>query len=476
MRFTDTTGAMVDTYQAASQMTDESGQTYPSTVDSLLDKATGPEGYYGVFTINAHTDSVSSTEASAAVASAQAHGVPVVTAKQMLTWLDGRNTSSFGNIAWNGGQLSFTATPAAGANNLDVMVPFTSTAGTLASVTRDGTPVTYTTRTVKGVVYAFVRAGAGTFVATYQADTTAPTVTSTSPADGATGVSATSAVTATFSEDVDPATVNTTTMQLRDPANNLVGASVTYDSATRTARLTPSAPLAANTTYRATVKGGTTDPTVKDIAGNRLAADVTWTFTTAAGPVCPCTIWPSSAVPANQVENDPNAVELGVKFRADVNGYVTGVRFWKGAANNGTHTGNLWTDARERSWPPPRSPARAPRAGSRSASRTPVAVTAGTTYVASYHTTSGNYAGDNGAFASAGVDNAPLHALRDGLDGANGVYAYGAQRLPGPDLAVDQLLGRRGVHRHRPAGHHTADGNHHLSRPPVRPASRRLRR
>ena len=58
MRFTDTTGAMIDTYQAATQMTDESGQTYPFTVDSLLDKATGPEGYYGVFTINAHTDSV----------------------------------------------------------------------------------------------------------------------------------------------------------------------------------------------------------------------------------------------------------------------------------------------------------------------------------------------------------------------------------------------------------------------------------
>ena len=386
MRFTDTTGAMVDTYQAASQMTDESGQTYPSTVNNLLDKATGPEGYYGVFTINAHTDSVSSAEASAAVASAQAHGVPVVTAKQMLTWLDGRNTSSFGNIAWNGGQLSFTATPAAGANNLDVMVPFTSTAGTLASVTRDGAPVTYTTRTVKGVVYAFVRAGAGTFVATYQADTTAPTVTSTSPADNATGVSATSAVTATFSEDMDPATVNATTMQLRDPANNLVGASVAYDSGTRTARLTPSAPLAANMTYRATVKGGTTDPTVKDIAGNRLAADVTWMFTTAAGPVCPCTIWPSSAVPANQVENDPNAVELGVKFRADVNGYVTGVRFWKGAANSGTHTGTLWTGTGAQL-------ATATFTGESSSGWQqvsfphPVAVTAGTTYVASYHTT-----------------------------------------------------------------------------------------
>ena len=33
-------------------MTDEAGQVYPFTVDALLDKAIGPEGYYGVFTVN----------------------------------------------------------------------------------------------------------------------------------------------------------------------------------------------------------------------------------------------------------------------------------------------------------------------------------------------------------------------------------------------------------------------------------------
>ena len=159
MRFTDTTGAMIDTYQAASQMTDESGQTYPSTVDSLLDKATGPEGYYGVFTINAHTDSVSSTEASAAVASAQAHGVPVVTAKQMLTWIDGRNA-----VLLREHHVERRASCPSRPRRPPERTTSTSWSrsparpGTLASVTRDGTPVTYTTRTVKGVVYAFVRA------------------------------------------------------------------------------------------------------------------------------------------------------------------------------------------------------------------------------------------------------------------------------------------------------------------------------
>ena len=56
MRFADLDGTMIDTYQAATQMTDESGQSYPSTIDTLLDRALGPEGYYGAFTANIHTD------------------------------------------------------------------------------------------------------------------------------------------------------------------------------------------------------------------------------------------------------------------------------------------------------------------------------------------------------------------------------------------------------------------------------------
>ena len=60
MRFADLDGSMIDVYQAATQMTDESGQTYPFNIDTLLDNALGPQGYYGVFTANMHTDSASS--------------------------------------------------------------------------------------------------------------------------------------------------------------------------------------------------------------------------------------------------------------------------------------------------------------------------------------------------------------------------------------------------------------------------------
>ena len=53
---------------------------------------------------------------------------------------------------------------------------------------------------------------------------------------------------------------------------------------------------------------------------------------------------------------------------------------------------------------------------------TPVPITAGTVYVASYLAPNGRYAGDSGYFNSTGVDNPPLHALRSGQNGGNGVY------------------------------------------------------
>ena len=115
-------------------------------------------------------------------------------------------------------------------------------------------------------------------------DTTPPTVTGTSPSAGATGVSTVANVTATFSEAMAPTTITTSTFELRDGASTLVPAAVTYDTATRMATLNPAATLAPATSYTATVRGGATDPRVKDLAGNALASSVTWTFTTASGP------------------------------------------------------------------------------------------------------------------------------------------------------------------------------------------------
>jgi YVTN family beta-propeller protein len=115
-------------------------------------------------------------------------------------------------------------------------------------------------------------------------DTTPPTVSATTPVSGATGVASSVAPTVTFSEPMDAATINTATIELRSAANVLVGASVAYNAATRVATLTPTAALVAATGYTLTVRGGSTDPRVKDVAGNALAANVTVSFTTAAAP------------------------------------------------------------------------------------------------------------------------------------------------------------------------------------------------
>src|SRR5207253_257977 len=129
--------------------------------------------------------------------------------------------------------------------------------------------------------------------------------------------------------------------------NNLVAANVSYNTTSKTATLVPKAALGLSSTYTVKIKGGATEPRVKDVAGNALAANVTWSFTTAAAPPpppsCPCSIWPVSAVPTPVDDNDPSSVELGTKFRSDFPGYITGARFYKGSLNTGTHTASLWT-------------------------------------------------------------------------------------------------------------------------------------
>jgi hypothetical protein len=144
MRFAKLDGSYVDVYMAASQMTDESGQGYPYTVDTLLDRAVGIQGYYGVYTINAHTDAVDSNEATTTVTSAKAHNVPVVSARQMLTWLDARNASSFSAQSWSGSSLTFTVTAGVGATGLNAMVPTRTAAGVLTGLKRSGVTVAYT--------------------------------------------------------------------------------------------------------------------------------------------------------------------------------------------------------------------------------------------------------------------------------------------------------------------------------------------
>ncbi len=109
-------------------------------------------------------------------------------------------------------------------------------------------------------------------------DNISPTVLSVLPVNAAIGVSTETTVSANFSEPVNPLTVTGTTVQLKDPGNNVIAASLSILS--NEVRLIPSSPLVGSTTYTLTIKGGSAG--VKDPAGNALPSDYSWSFTTMA--------------------------------------------------------------------------------------------------------------------------------------------------------------------------------------------------
>ena len=264
------------------------------------------------------------------------------------------------------------------------------------------------------------------FIDNVAPDTTAPTVASTSPTGGTTNVPVTTNVTATFSERLDPATISGATFELRDSNNTLVPATVSYNDATWQVVLDPSANLKASATYTALLRGGTTDPRVKDVAGNPLAQSMSWTFNTSAAPPandgCPCSIWPETTVP-DHMQNDFNPVEVGVRFQSSVAGYIKGIRFYKYASNTGTHVGNLWSNAGERL-------ATATFTNETASGwqevlfDAAVQIAPNTTYVASYHAPNGAYASSNSYFASTAITRGPLTALQDSPTSTNGLYRY----------------------------------------------------
>ena len=122
-----------------------------------------------------------------------------------------------------------------------------------------------------------------TFTTSAAADVTAPTVTAISPLDGSNPVCLTTAVSATFSEPMDAATINSTTFRVTDGGVAVAG-SVAYDAASRVASFVPTAAagFAASTTFVVTVVSGNAG--TKDLAGNPLAADHVWGFATGTLP------------------------------------------------------------------------------------------------------------------------------------------------------------------------------------------------
>lgn len=176
---------------------------------------------------------------------------------------------------------NFTLTPAGGA-----LVPATVTYANGTAVL-DPTTALLGSTVYTAVVTTGVKDVAGTPMAsnytwTFTTAPTdiAPTVTSTVPATSAVGVSISSKVSATFSEAMNAASINTGSFALKSPGGALVPATVTY--ANDVAVLDPTTALAGSTVYTAVVTSG-----VKDVAGTPMASNYTWTFTTASTDIAP---------------------------------------------------------------------------------------------------------------------------------------------------------------------------------------------
>ena len=408
------------------------------------------------------------------------------------------------------------------------------------------------------------------------ADVTAPQVLSITPANNSTGIALNIHPTATFDETLDPGTVTTSTVILTGPGNVTVPGVASVSGSVIT--FTPNTDLAIGTAYTLTLKGGLNEPLIKDLSGNALGADYSWTFTTGglASPVvttqpvsqitcanssisftsaatgiptptvqwqvsldnggtwtniggatagtytftaatadnnnqyravwtnsqasvnsdpatltvastitgsiaavnaniCPGSpmqlqlstatgpspytlvinsntysgvtvgqpfqpvqasesIWNLADEPQELIVPDNLSIEVGVKFQANKNGVIKGIRFYKGStANGGTHVGSLWSQS-----------------GTLLASATftnetasgwqevlfttPVDVTANTTYVASYFLPQGNYSRDGSYFSVSHSNGNSLTALQNTGAEPNGVYVYTSQSSTFPIL------------------------------------------
>jgi Ice-binding-like/Bacterial Ig-like domain/Bacterial Ig-like domain (group 2) len=193
-----------------------------------------------------------------------------------------------------GGTVSYAGTTAT----------FTPTANLAASTL-------YTATITTGATDLAGNALASSFVWTFTTGTTtnisAPTVTLTVPADKATSVGTNQTINATFSTDMDPATISTVSFTLAGPGTTTVTGTVTCNAACNVATFTPTANLTANAQFTATITTG-----ANDLSGNALAANDVWTFTTGATTTGPGSVNLGSAATFGNIGGGAGMTNQGI--------------------------------------------------------------------------------------------------------------------------------------------------------------------
>ena len=385
------------TYTATvSGVTNSSGQTLASTFSWSFTTAAAPAAPKVAST----SPSDQSSGVAPSVVPSASFDQDVASSSILFTLKDPSNNLVAGSVSYSAGSKTANFTPTA------PLAYSTSYVATVSGATNSTTGQTMTS----AFSWSFSTAAAPV----------APVVSSTNPLDQATGVGINTSPSVTFDQ---PVSANSVSFALKDGANNSVSGTLAYGGNVSTFK--PASPLAYNTTYTAVVSGATNG------SGQTMASPFKWSFTTAVQPAvsCPCSVFGPTTTPATANQPDGSSVELGMKFRSDVAGNVTGIRFYKGSQNTGTHTGKLWTSSGTLLASVTFSGETA--SGWQQANlSTPVAISPNTTYVVSYFAPNGHYAAEGAFFAAQAADNYPLHGLASGTDGLNGVYQYGSSIFP----------------------------------------------
>jgi len=281
--------------------------TIAGTVKDLAGNAMGSAFSFAFTTADITPPSivaVSPTNGSSGVASnttvnvtfSEAMNAGTINASVVLLKLTSSGAAVAGTVSYNAATFTATFVPSA---------PLSFSTGYTVIVTTDA----------KDIAGNSLATGFSSAFSTDTApDTIAPTVISVTPANGAVGVGISDALNATFSEPMDPSTINGSTITLRNSATlALVSATVSFNAAANAATLTPTSSLSFNTGYTLTVGTG-----AKDLAGNPLAASFNSAFTTTAAPdITPPRV--VSTMPSNGAEDVPVLTPVTVTFDEPVN-------------------------------------------------------------------------------------------------------------------------------------------------------------
>ncbi|WP_051266589.1 DUF4082 domain-containing protein [Nakamurella lactea] len=239
----------------------------------------------------------------------------------------------------------------------------------------------------------------------------APQVASVDPGNGATSVPSTATVTVSFATQIQPGSALITVTDGNGAA--VVGAA-SQESIGSALTFVPATPLLSGTTYTVKVSGA------KSLAGTPMSAPSVTSFTTSGATACPCSLFSSTLVPALSDSGDAGAVTVGLRFTAQSDGFISGLKYYRDGANTGTHTGALYTaDGTKLA---SLTFTEQPPGWQTAQFSTPVAITGGTTYVASSFMPTGHY--------SVALDYFDQPVTNTPLTGLTGTYRYGSDAFP----------------------------------------------